>query len=987
MKQLLLFINTLLLSLSIVAVTSCQKDNDPDIPSSGSISFQAEISSRASETTFDQGDEISVTAYNSDGGTYSQNIRYTYSDGTFTSTTPITYPSDQQQLSFRAVYPYYEVSDDGALEFEVKTEQNQGTNYTLSDLMSSYVKETNSTTPNLVFSHLLTRVDINIVKTDISLDGAVASVSALGAVDYNIITNQASAKGESQAITMAANGINNYKVIIPAQNIEPGVAFGSIDVGGEIYNYVFEFGQNFISGKQYEFEMEIKSGKIEFISSSINDWEPGDTSTDNKNLLSVNIDTDSFEQITDIGSTQIGVYDKDGELLSSSTTGVPEASGLYTFDVNPTLVDRVIFISSKSLPTDLIKAKLSETLDQSIDGAGAEAKLFYQNSATASQIKGGYLSIVPKRGTATLDIHINSTQSIVIDSCVVTGLNPSTLVVGNTSSSLASNYTPQQFTIKEFGTLDDQRRYRDVLMMNESIDADVMAKLYVKLNGADLIMNVALPQTIVRNQCYTINISSQGAKLYTSLNVEAWGENSGYDVVPSDVVAVVDTERSTIPARTRLSSTRDTLYVEAGFSGDVILAIPSDQDLTYSVAGNEFQTQPINNGGLITDSFKLTFDEVGISKQRTISKLYIKSAAYPEFSDQHIAVVREPYRTRFSNFNGVSTSSDIVYDNYIDGTLAEISSDYTITSINTESTDSQFNWLRVDDGTEAGRYNLEGGFKPNDTEGTGQAQVSRLTVNYNDGMSEIFTFERKRWSVPVVYLGGRYWMKYNLRGTSNSYSDQISHSEDQPDLWNFLKTASDEDYKKYAGGHYKGLSRTPLEYGKDESGQPIFTDYDSYPARELYEESADYMTPPGYSLPTKTDIGDILSYSAVLKLKLDFDVDDRYSSNGGNRIVLTRSSRLVTFEDMEANSVFQIRIADNNNTDNYLVFFNLGTQSNSTTFNKYHTVIGTYSPGNRYHYFINHDPEILTMRYTAVYSAETRTLRAIKNEVAYIVAD
>ncbi|MFI3315762.1 MAG: leucine-rich repeat protein, partial [Rikenellaceae bacterium] len=281
-----LFKNGLAACTIALAIASCQKDEAINTSSSIiqeeiEVYFESEISTRATDSGFETGDQISVMAYTSDDSLYRQNVCYTLSDDAiFTSESPIKLEDSDQYLSYKAVYPYMEVSESGAVSFEVQDDQSTYTNYTLSDLMSSSVSSTQSTTPRLTFNHLLTRVIINISTTDVSLDEAVATTYAQRGVDYNIITGSSSAKGSVESITMASNGTNSYKAIITPQNIESNATFAIIEVDGDSYEISFENGKLFYAGMQYTFELEIKNKTIKFISSTINSWDEGDSTSE-----------------------------------------------------------------------------------------------------------------------------------------------------------------------------------------------------------------------------------------------------------------------------------------------------------------------------------------------------------------------------------------------------------------------------------------------------------------------------------------------------------------------------------------------------------------------------------------------------------------------------------------------------------------------------------------------------------------------------------
>lgn len=240
------------------------------------ITFKGAITSRATDTAFEVGDEISITAYNQDGSRYAQNISYTYASNLFTSSNPIKYSSDDQELSFRAVYPYVEIPEDKIVNFTIKSNQSIDNGYTLSDLMLSYVAATTNDSPELIFDHLMTKIVINITSIDVEVVNVVASLNAMAEVEYNLSTLNSSAVGSTQSITMVSDAVNSYKAILVPQKVAANTIFGTIAVGDLSYEISFSQDVDLLGGKQYSIDATIFDGEIIFDSPIINEWEEGE---------------------------------------------------------------------------------------------------------------------------------------------------------------------------------------------------------------------------------------------------------------------------------------------------------------------------------------------------------------------------------------------------------------------------------------------------------------------------------------------------------------------------------------------------------------------------------------------------------------------------------------------------------------------------------------------------------------------------------------
>lgn len=250
---------------AFVLTTACQdgveseqsSTNDTD---SNIVSFSAEIT-RAGESSFEQNDQISVTAYDTDGILYEGNVEYTYSAG-FNSSSPIEYESQNQPLSFIALYPYTELPSDKIIEFSVKSNQNEGSNYTLSDFMVSYVDSTIDNSPLLIFNRLMSKITININSSDVTLTNTSAVIHALSTADINLSSGESTAKGSSSNITMKSVDSNTFEAIIPVQTVASGETLATIYVNGTPYELIYYAEQSFKAGKEYTCDVSLIDGEV-----------------------------------------------------------------------------------------------------------------------------------------------------------------------------------------------------------------------------------------------------------------------------------------------------------------------------------------------------------------------------------------------------------------------------------------------------------------------------------------------------------------------------------------------------------------------------------------------------------------------------------------------------------------------------------------------------------------------------------------------------
>ncbi len=265
---------------------SCTEVVDDPIDDGGeeqvvNVVFSASISplqSKATNNSFELGDAISVTAYQSDA-IYDENVLYSSDGSVFESQAPISLPEDGSSLSYRAIYPYV-VMDDGFVEFSIMEDQS-GDDYYSSDLMSSYLAATSLSSPSLTFNHVLSSVVVNLSSQTTLVDVDALFFSPLS-VSYNAIDDETTSKGDLYNVVMADNGSYSYKAIVAPQTFSEGDVIATISISEVDYQVVCPYDITLESGCQYTFDFAVEDPddpaadiEITFEDLQISDWGDG----------------------------------------------------------------------------------------------------------------------------------------------------------------------------------------------------------------------------------------------------------------------------------------------------------------------------------------------------------------------------------------------------------------------------------------------------------------------------------------------------------------------------------------------------------------------------------------------------------------------------------------------------------------------------------------------------------------------------------------
>ena len=605
---------------------------------------------------------------------------------------------------------------------------------------------------------------------------------------------------------------------------------------------------------------------------------------------------------------------------------------------------------------------------------------FYTAAQDISAVTNNHVAVSLTRSLARLDLKIQPGVNLKVDSCVITNIaDRSHIFQSQTLLHPEAQLVSASIDGAHF-TATDTAPQEGFITIYESENTGAKAVFYVKLNGVKNILNVLLPERIERNKKYGITINSHGATLSSSIVVLPWDDGCDTDADNQLDVSLIDDVNSNFPADVKYSKTKDTIFIPSVnttgilvLNSDVCTEIKTDSDIEIEAVPNNGKAAHVGS------KFKLTFKSKQLNEQQTFTKIYIKNSNVSDNYDKFIVVVQYTNRTSFPNLNKQATIEgyNVTFDTYIDGMISNMNFTENPSKITTQTTDDNFNWLAIDDDQPLKR--LEGCFKPNDADANGQAQASTVTIEFKDGLKEVFKFTRKRQTLPVVLMAGRYWTKYNMRGNSKKYEDQIGLAEDKDDIFDFLKNCTDEEYLYYAGANYKGDSQQGM-YLKLIGYDMIYPEYSNYSGSA--NPSPFVHCPDGYQIPNIDEFGSIFHKTEQVKLP-ENDATLQYTSSSEIEFNIYRHSKYVWIDPVEyaGSTLYHSKIVEVS-TGNTLLWNGTGHQYSATGTTLHQLIYATSNSNGHYYEFYNNGD------YAEIYKREahrTRVVRCIKSDVKHVI--
>jgi len=266
--------------------TGQQEEKDPNTTDDETVTFSFtgslnKMTSRATETTFDSGDAISIYAVKKSGnitllntGNYADNRRYSHNGTMFSSTNAVSIErSDVDQLAFYAIYPYSS-SNSANMTFTAKADQSTAANLTASDFSTAYSAPSTSIQPQLKFDHRMANLRLQL-QGNLGNSVSVTLVNVYASINANINDNTFTATGGKSDIKMYNRGNGLYEAFLAPQLIAAQQYCFDALIDGQHLQLYFENDQTLQSGYIYSFTYDVSSGKTEqyvVVDGHIHEW-------------------------------------------------------------------------------------------------------------------------------------------------------------------------------------------------------------------------------------------------------------------------------------------------------------------------------------------------------------------------------------------------------------------------------------------------------------------------------------------------------------------------------------------------------------------------------------------------------------------------------------------------------------------------------------------------------------------------------------------
>lgn len=598
-----------------------------------------------------------------------------------------------------------------------------------------------------------------------------------------------------------------------------------------------------------------------------------------------------------------------------------------------------------------------------------------------------------ERGIARFDLSIRSASSIKVKKVLFKNITQHTFLFSQNPVSIPAGTTVKDRLVEFPQWLESNTQ--GIFYAYEQAGDNLMASLEIVKNGKEMILETGLPSALKRNTVYTLEITTDSATGEAKLNVIEW-ENGGDHALASDMSNLkVNIKESVFPENIIVNEekTQVTLPYTAT---NITLAIDCDDELEFIPENMPITIESL--GGTSPETigknvFRIQKEKwrPGVAGQELKLRFHRKGLNH-NYAEDYLTLVLPENPIKLEGLIQFHDGYEFDFERYIDNELGIITlPESKRLTVEYESGEGQ--WIKLEERSETpNSFRIIGGWKPNDPTANGRKQKARLVICNTDGTDrEEYTVVRRNWGLPVTYLNGIWWCKYNAMGDSKDFNDQILSSNDPAakagkSLFDYLRDCTSEEFFNLWKWQYQGKTTQGLEVIDDE-GVVKLKGYGPSSVH-INRLDANAMAPDGYELPSMENFEQVLN-STSGTIWLMWDGSHTTSWNGGANMQRRQRRRNdITVGTVALSDLIYIQMY-NNAEQQYepLVWYGSGAQwdDNGIKHVHYNAMLwATYSPENGQGWFFTGAMNAYHPSKNGAGSNDTRLLRFKKSDVEYI---
>ena len=488
----------------------------------------------------------------------------------------------------------------------------------------------------------------------------------------------------------------------------------------------------------------------------------------------------------------------------------------------------------------------------------------------------------------------------------------------------------------------------------EQTNTDLMVEVEMEMGGQIYVQQAALPSVLKRNTVYTLTVRKDVLSADIKLEVSAWEDGGETGLHPDwDSHITVNKGLSVLPEGITISESGDLVSLPSR-AMEFTLALNCDDELEFvSSQSSDITVEKLPSvtpgDGVNRFLFRKTLLPPGYQAENV--KVYFHRKGLNEsYEEDCLKLVLEenPIHSEGFKFDRQNYTHD--FGRYIDNEMGRFIMPEGLELV--AEFDNEDPWVKIEKvADETNTYRVIGGWKPNDPKADGRKQAARLVVRrISDGQeTEAYIVERRNYGLPVTYLNGTWWCRYNAIGDSRNFDDQILSSNDPASLagqtvQEYLKTCSSEEYVRLWNAAYEGNNGMALQ-AVYRDGKVTLDGWRSGESNHINKAEQTSLSPDGYEMPTFDDYKNILSNFTIPTNWAGFyPQNDVTNKQYRSEIILEKRSGVqLDGQDLGELWSFSVRSIAGHG-DEPLTFYGVGCQWSNDGVNRNWLLLACYNP-------------------------------------------
>lgn len=598
-------------------------------------------------------------------------------------------------------------------------------------------------------------------------------------------------------------------------------------------------------------------------------------------------------------------------------------------------------------------------------------------------------SVNVSRGFARVDLKMETIGEAYVEDLTFVGANTSTPIFTDATTDNHGDIT----FIPETAYTTDTPGVAYLYAQDNNITVQAQATI----NGKSYTLETTMPQPVNRNSIYVLTLTKDSIDNDAHMSVEEWSPGSDTDLQPDwDEPIVIDIANSALPSDVTVSD-NGTVITMPYTARDFTLAMQCNDELEIvSISGDRLAMEatvatdngmnifrirkPLYAPGMPSETIKVQFRRKGLNETYPEDVLEVHMSANPTIMSGEMSFDADTYTCDF--------------ERYIDNELGRITTPEGKT-ISVEFGNGEDPWIKLSalEG-DATTYRVVAGWKPNDPTANGRVQSATLVIANADGSDrEEYTVSRRNYGLPVTWMHGVWWCKYNARGNSRSFEDQILSSNDPAaaagkSVFNYLRDCSAEEFYDIWGWAYQGDSGIGMRV-IDDNGKLVMDGFSASSSVHINKLPADALSPDGYELPSMEEFNRIFDATDYIWMMWNGTHTLRQPWEGHSQVKREQRRRNdITIGSVQTTDLLYISMWSPDFTEyEPITWYGPGAQWNTDGImhsSHYNNILfGVYSPEGS-GWYISGGMQNLYMTKNGAGTKDTRILRFKKSPVEYI---